>query len=59
MEKHPEMISLLIEAGVDYSLRDKIIDKHTNKEIRIKALHYALIREEEEAYEWTKEIFKV
>ena len=47
--QYPEMISLLISAGVDYTLRGK---KHNGK-----ALHYAVIREEEPLV-WTKEILK-
>ena len=46
--QYPEMVDLLISAGVDYNL----IDENGNK-----ALHYAF-RRTEQAYEFTKEFLK-
>ena len=48
--QYPEMVNLLIKAGVDYRLK-------SNSVIRGKALHYAVIRRNK-ALEFTKEILK-
>ena len=47
--KYPEMVSLLINAGVDYSIKSSVDGG--------KALHYAVIRKEK-TLEFTKEILK-
>ena len=47
--KYPEMVSLLIDKGIDYNLKDKIDDT--------KAFHYA-VRRKQQTLEFTKEFAK-
>ena len=52
--QYPEFISILIKAGIDYSLRDNT--RKVSETIKgTKALHYAVMRENPE---WTKELLK-
>ena len=46
--RYPEMVSLLVSAGVNYNLMDRM---------KFKALHYAVIAKKG-SYEWTKEILR-
>ena len=55
--KSPEMIDILIKAGVDYNLKDEYYNENINEIVYAKALHYASLRKEN-TLEWFKAILK-